>query len=975
MNQTETFLKLVFPWDTAHENLFKCVTWTWGVDPKDGRPMFANHAAKTWDELTRLIHRRSQRPGANVYVALGTQHVAKGESTKDGFLKAIRKANNIATFNSIFLDIDVKENAYATTEEAFEALDDLITKTGLPPATMEVLSGSGGVHVYWCTKEPMPLNQWTPLAKALRDAAVTHGLKFDTQCTIDSARILRVPGTLNYKTVPPKPVTLLDDCSFQVYDYQDLVNALQPYIGMTMAAAVPGQVQAQAVPGRRSGIAQNFTAGIDNGPPIPIDNVALVCDAVKDVLGRAGAGDSEPLWNQMLYLAAFTADPKDAAHRLSSGYKGYTVDETDKKLNEKLTARANNNSGWPQCATISGYHKACATCPLLAAGKSPLHHAPRPTPQAPQFTVVQNNDPFIPNGYRRDANNHIWGTVTDGEGASHNVDVLGYPVLDAGIDEEDFGRIVFKTVISGVERWSDVDVSKCVATAGSAGKTVGEATKIHVPVSHHKLVRDFVVAWVNKLQQERRFVRAATLGWSQDGKGFSFNGMTYSAAGDTTSFHRGSMDNRYGAIGDLKPWQDAMRLVYGSSALETLVACSFASPLVELTATASLIVSAYSKESGAGKSTAFQLGQSVWGDPRSGMSGLEDTVNSVMKKAQDLKNLPIYYDELRTKDQMERAINIVFQMTQGKAKAKLNRDSSQMTAGAFTLLFCVASNYGIADIVWAGTENTEAGGLRVFEMRVPPMPRSSLSNHDSESLKRGLGSNYGRAGELYAAYLAHNRKAVEGFVANTAKQLNDEFKFEVKERFWSQTMSSILAAAVLANHIGLTSFNLPAIKAYLADTLATLRLDLAETYRHVAMSDPSDGRALLQEMMTDLRGKHMITTNVINYPGVGRQPKVDPIDMSIDQIGRMQNVWMQVGVNDGRIRAVRRQFDGWLREHHYNPRQIIDMLKRFYVVTPGRQTIGAGIPYLNAHALFGQLHVYDFTPLNAPGSSPDGQST
>ena len=36
--------------------------------------------------------------------------------------------------------------------------------------------------------------EWQPLANALAQAAKQHGLKCDTQCTIDSARVLRVPG-------------------------------------------------------------------------------------------------------------------------------------------------------------------------------------------------------------------------------------------------------------------------------------------------------------------------------------------------------------------------------------------------------------------------------------------------------------------------------------------------------------------------------------------------------------------------------------------------------------------------------------------------------------------------------------------------------------------------------------------------------------------------------------------------------------
>ena len=164
-----------------------------------------------------------------------------------------------------------------------------------------------------------------------------------------------------------------------------------------------------------------------------------------------------------------------------------------------------------------------------------------------------------------------------------------------------------------------------------------------------------------------------------------------------------------------------MQLVYGNMPLETVVASAFAAPLVELVGSTSLVMSVYSHLSGVGKTTAMMLAQAVWGHPRTGMSTLADTTNSMMKKIADLKSLPIYWDELRTKDQLEKVIDIVFQVTQGKGKARLNRDITQADAPSFTTMFVVASNYGIADTVYRQTESTEAGGLRVFEIEATPL--------------------------------------------------------------------------------------------------------------------------------------------------------------------------------------------------------------------------------------------------------------
>ena len=164
------------------------------------------------------------------------------------------------------------------------------------------------------------------------------------------------------------------------------------------------------------------------------------------------------------------------------------------------------------------------------------------------------------------------------------------------------------------------------------------------------------------------------------------------------------------------------------------MASAFAAPLVELVGSTSLVMSVYSHHSGIGKTTAMMLAQAVWGHPRTGMSTLADTTNSMMKKIGDLKSLPVYWDELRTKDQLEKVIDIVFQVTQGKGKARLNKDITQADAPSFTTMFVVASNYGIcrhglfADRVDGGRRPARCSRSRRMPLAV------TMSNYDANQL-------------------------------------------------------------------------------------------------------------------------------------------------------------------------------------------------------------------------------------------------
>ena len=74
--------------------------------------------------------------------------------------------------------------------------------TRLQPQPQIVVDSGSGYHVYWLLDAPVDFDSAKMVMNEI--AAQTHG-----DHVSDKARILRVPGTLNHKTVPPKPVRLL----------------------------------------------------------------------------------------------------------------------------------------------------------------------------------------------------------------------------------------------------------------------------------------------------------------------------------------------------------------------------------------------------------------------------------------------------------------------------------------------------------------------------------------------------------------------------------------------------------------------------------------------------------------------------------------------------------------------------------------------------------------------------------------------
>ena len=125
-----------------------------------------------------------------------------------------RKASNAAGASCFLMDVDVgKDKAksgkgYGSIEEAKQALPEFCMKASLPSPNFVVCSGSG-LHVYWVLTDFIEREQWQATARQLKALTKAHGFLADDSRTADIASVLRVPGTMNYKTNPPKEVVLL----------------------------------------------------------------------------------------------------------------------------------------------------------------------------------------------------------------------------------------------------------------------------------------------------------------------------------------------------------------------------------------------------------------------------------------------------------------------------------------------------------------------------------------------------------------------------------------------------------------------------------------------------------------------------------------------------------------------------------------------------------------------------------------------
>lgn len=139
--------------------------------------------------------------------------------------EASRSQANAESLCALWLDIDAHEgNKYATVQEVEVALDDFVNKTTLPKPTLISFTGNG-VHAIWVFTQIICRGDWQPAANKLEDLADRLSLGADP-ITADAARILRVPGTLNFRDPANPKLATYRETGAGDLDFDQMVSSI-----------------------------------------------------------------------------------------------------------------------------------------------------------------------------------------------------------------------------------------------------------------------------------------------------------------------------------------------------------------------------------------------------------------------------------------------------------------------------------------------------------------------------------------------------------------------------------------------------------------------------------------------------------------------------------------------------------------------------------------------------------------------------
>jgi hypothetical protein len=298
--------------------------------------------------------------------------------------RALRNADNAIGGKSIFIDVDIKESpkGYANRNEAFDAIQAFLPAAKLPPLSALVDSG-GGFHLYWISDRVLGMDEWQTYANGLRNLAERHGLRCDLGVTIDRARILRVPGTVNRKTGTPRPVKLLALASRDI-NFESALSHIRSAgpVRATASRQTARNLVLFDAPTRppitdpdyiaECGVSQSYDDNLDPRPLVAHNG----CPFLQETFRTGGKDQDQGLWMMTGLLTTFLSGGRAIFHEMSKGYKTYDPGETDKMFDRKAEEREEKDLGWPSCDKFQAFGaKQCAVCPHRGKIKSPLNLA------------------------------------------------------------------------------------------------------------------------------------------------------------------------------------------------------------------------------------------------------------------------------------------------------------------------------------------------------------------------------------------------------------------------------------------------------------------------------------------------------------------------------------------------------------------------------------------------------------------------
>lgn len=826
-----------------------------------------------------------------------------------GFSSPSRKAKDCTGAAALWLDIDIgaqhAKPDYPDAKSFATDFKNFMAGTGLPVPW--IVSTGHGVHLYWPLGVTVQPDKWSRFMARLFTACDKYGLRYDHAAT-DISRILRVPGTYNYKG-QPVPVKI---AKAGVTDLLKLATVLKQYEPAKQTAVK----HADTVREMRE------TDPIVNG-----------CEQIR----TCGAAEYET-WRNAARCLTFCDHGYEMFHQLSQDDPRYDVDQCDKTWD----SLEKDNYAPVLCATFEkAHHDICAKCPSHNKIKTPVMLGKKlkaKVESAPADSI--RGVPFESDSYNVVPGKGVQWTFQNKEGADITLTIAPFEfyIMELVIDNrmQTPMRTYKSRVVFSDNSYRDFDfVVDDMYKSGLAPARILTQYGISVEPDNMDQMIKFMKTYIAKVQNELTpsFVRDH-YGWYevQDLSGehhseFVIGAQTYTASGVKVTYldsrAQAMAEHKMTVAGTLDEWKKIPRLYHelGQESAQLLMCASFGSVFMPLgigTAT-NVAYNFYDTVGGKGKTSLLAALASVWGDPSSLPLSKTDTVSAKYQQYSVYHNLPILIDEITGMSAGDIA-NMLYDLVNGREKNRSNRQGTELQrGGSWQTITVSTSNQSLYEMLKSFREQTLATSMRVIEMRCDfkDYTGDTEITDKIDSVMTAVHSNYGLAGREFIKYIladSNTKKEVTDYVA----QFSAKYRRNNDERFWITGLGVALAAGRIAVRMGLLDYDMDALEKWVGEALLS-------TMRSSVRDNRQNPVSILADFITDNINNTLV---VAEHTRQGKEPPVGMPDpyVSIEPRGSLQ---IRRELDSNTVVFKKAALTRWADSHGVSASTLLDDLKGY----------------------------------------------
>lgn len=633
-----------------------------------------------------------------------------------------RIADNAEFFKCMVLDIDRKNGEGEATEEAI--LEKLRHIEQYYNAKLHInKSGGGGLHVYLPLSEILDKKTWFSASKSLLTLCSTiKGT--DTRCTIDAARILRVPGTTHSKTGNLVEVLQWGECKFK----PKFIN------GYSLEVEKKEQ----------SYLDKRYKS-------VTLELVSEVCKHVER-LASGWEGQPYGSWLGCGTILKRLDEGIEAFHNWSKQASNYS----ETKANEILeTTTGNSCQSCETFAAIRMEANPCQKCKFFGRYKDALEACLSQLPKT--NSEMEPSEIPLPEGYFLDEEERLCTSKSDGRSKT-----TGYVIASRAIYVNAIYRdgntgselVLFKYRSSDNKFWNQVTIPKSKIASQKGFELISDA--VNIKLSKWSMFAFDAIDLYEHSEKEKKVMPLANyFGWHTYGENenkedvFVLGHDVYGSKGVIGHAYIDTADEKLKELGVYytsvaKSVSEEERLYQENHALldtflkdssisygsKLQVAASFMAPLfyyaVKYCPEAGLggiFINVYG-DTGGGKTLGVRMAASLWGSP--GGEGIPGVLRSNISEAavwialDKARHLPLCMDEFLNNPigkKVELTDDFIKAISTGRSSERATSDGKSRPVHSFNCPCLTSSNNSVIDFIGSGVsiEMAAAARARIIE--------------------------------------------------------------------------------------------------------------------------------------------------------------------------------------------------------------------------------------------------------------------